>query len=368
MSLSIAIISSDMEYARRLLSFVKDNSAYRAWRFHLFSNAHIFIEQGNFQLFDGVLIESVIFDSIVDTQLSKLPYFLLVEEPNSNQSNHAIYKYQPIPVLLHQLQLCIYERSGTIEKTNKLSGTELIGISSSLARSGKTVFAIHLCAALGARNHRVFYLNLELWNCSEIILSTNNLPSSAQSYSDFLYLVKTQPEQAGAWLNKHAYYDEYLKFDRLLPFQHSADRVQLSAEDALLILNVIKGSKRYDFIVVDLEEGMSEWNLSILAAMNTHFQISLAEVVWLEKQQQALQCSQATYGGLYEQAMQGAISIVRETSQQRAAPLSGIATEISLPYIEQWENRRVRILESAQYRAAIERCTALLARDEVVLR
>src|SRR5690606_28455041 len=146
--------------------------------------------------------------------------FLLTDYISDEGSSNQIIKYQPIPTLLYQLHQQIYEQNGKHIQTNMPAGTKLFGITSSIARSGKTVFALHLCAALGARNSRVFYLNLEMWSSSESLLKQKHMPSSVQSYSDFLYLIKTQPEHAGSWLAKHTYYDERLKFERLLSFEH----------------------------------------------------------------------------------------------------------------------------------------------------
>lgn len=353
-----------MEYAKRLLSFVKDNHMYRTWRFHLFSNIYTFMEQGKDQQLDGVLMESIAYDDATQLPSHPFPVFLLTEHIDDARSSNQILKYQPIPTLLYQLQQRIHEQSGKHIQANVSAGTGLIGITSSIARSGKTVFALHLCAALGARNSRVFYLNLEMWNSSEPLLEHKHMPSSVQSYSDFLYLIKTQPEHAGQWLAKHTYYDERLKFERLLPFEHSADRVQLSKEDALHMLGIIQKSKRYDYIIIDLSEGITEWSLSLLAAMNAHFQVHLADESWMEKHNQALLYSQSAFGELYEQVTDTAIPIIRETN----APFGRNNDEqrgVRLPYIEQWDHRRAHILEAAPYRAAVEKCTALLTRNEV---
>lgn len=326
------------------------------------------MEQGNHQLLDGIVMEQLAYDDTNPLALPQLPIFLLTEDTHKIESSNQILKYQPIPSFLHQIKQGINERNEKYDLATATARTQLIGIGSSVARSGKTVFAVHLCAAIGAKNSRVFYLNLEMWNSSEVLLQHKPLPESVKSYSDFLYLIKTQPDDARQWLAKHTYYDESLRFERLLPFQHSADRVQLLKEDAVLLLDIIKKSNRFDYIVLDLNEGMTEWNLTLLEKVDIYYQVNIADKGWLAKHMQIMQYSESTYGEFYKQVNTRTISVTRETNNKHA--LSATGTEehrgIRLPYIEQWEHGKAYILEVAEYRAAIEKCAALLTKYEVV--
>ena len=331
MTITVACITDDIEYATRMVSYMKSSPIYHSWRLQLFTSLSKFQPREAYGQLDLILVDEAIYDEFT----LKFPQFImlnnelqavqnvhtqpivvqLVSQPSDFREHHKLVKYQPLSTLLHMLYTIIEGQRHMIARPviPRTSETIVIGIGSSIAQCGKTIFALHLAHAIAARNERVFYFNLELWNTSEGWMSAEDPTASQVTYSDFLYAVKSNADEAQSWFAKHRQYDQRLRCDRLKPFSHIEDRQQLTKEDAGLMLDIIRTSGHYDYIVLDLSANYDEWNLTLLSACDIHYMMMMASEEWLKKHHMSVQYAQMKWKELTTKLESQTIVILNES-------------------------------------------------------
>ena len=370
MSITIAVIASDLEYITRLLSYMKASPIYHTWRFQLYTNAERLQPVTELERVELILVEEKLLSSFLaridacggqlDEQgyISKqgnVPMAVLVTERRELKSGE-LYKFQSASSLLHQLQQR-YERGKSSYGKRALMPQEqprTVAICSTLEQCGKTMMALHTAAVLASKGYRVFYCNFELWNTSELLMPQLKSQGSA-SYSDLLYAVKSNATQAAAWLADNVLIEPTSRLHTLRAFQHEADRSMLSAEDAKELLRVIASSNLYDYVIVDMPAGLDSWTLPVLTECDMHYMLMLPQPIWQLKHHMAL-----------AQAEQQFSEWLAEISNKRwyvlNDPYGSCSNESSnpiheqLPYVKAWQEREPLLLDSISYRAAIERC------------
>jgi len=374
MTITVACISDDIEYATRMVGYMKSSPIYHSWRLQLFTSLAKFQPREAYGQLDLILVDEVMYDQFTEQfpqltlpqderltvqGLHTQPIIVqLVSQPTHIREHHKLVKYQPLSTLLHMLYTIIEGQRHTASRPviARTSETIVVGVGSSIAQCGKTIFALHLTHAIASRNERVFYFNLELWNTSESWMSTDDPTSSSFSYSDFLYAVKSNAEEAQNWFAKHRQYDQRLQCDRLKPFIHIEDRQQLSKEDAQLMLNIIRSSGHYDYIVLDLSANYDEWNLTLLAECDIHYMMMMASEEWMMKHQMSIQYARMKWKDLTTKIESNAIVILNESRQTRSINNTELQVHFKLPHIDQWEEQYATLLSSSIYRATVEHC------------
>lgn len=374
MTITVACITDDIEYATRMVSYMKSSPIYHSWRLQLFTSLSKFQPREAYGQLDLVLVEEGIYDEFTLTFPQLMPendnsYVVqsahaqpivvqLVSRPADFRDHYKLVKYQPLSTLLHMLYTIIEGQRHMVSRPviPRTSETITIGVGSSIAQCGKTVFALHLAHAIAARNERVFYFNLELWNTSECWMTTDDASSSVVSYSDFLYAVKSNADEAQSWFAKHRQFDQRLQCDRLKPFAHIEDRQQLTKEDAQLMLDIIQASGHYDYIVLDLSANYDEWNLTLLVECDIHYMMTMASEEWLKKHHMSMQYARMKWKELTTKLESHTIVILNESRGVQSIQMRDVQVHFKLPHIEQWEEQHASLLSSSIYRATIEHC------------
>lgn len=372
MTLAVACITDDIEYATRMVSYMKSSPIYHSWRLQLFTSVQKFQPREAFGQLDLILVDEGMYAVFAEhfpqllqasVQSKSISYsqgvpiiVQLVSPGHGNKYEKSLMKYQPLSSLLHMLHTIIEGERQQVLATAIHATDEcvVIGVGSSIAQCGKSLFALHLTNGIASHNQRVFYFNLELWNTTQRWLLSGDSPSTA-TYSDFLYNVKSNAEQAKIWFSKHRQFDQRLRCDTLLPFAHIEDRQQLSKEDAQLMLKTIAESGHYDYIVLDLSAGYDDWNLTLLSECNFHYMMMLANEEWLMKHEMSLAYARMKWSHSLENLEAQAIKILID-GKSKQQQFASDHYHVTLPYIEQWQEQSPHILHSSVYRAAVEHC------------
>jgi len=382
LSISVAVISSDMEYVTRMMSYMKGSPIYHTWRLQLYSSPeriHLLAELERAQL---IVVEEPLVDLLsrrieagggevsehtLITGHAVIPIIVLAAQRRELEQ-HELCKYQSLSSLLHSLQQRYEYYRGTHVKSFKAIGEKqrIIGICSTLEQTGKTVLALHMAALLASKGYRVFYFNLEQWNTSDIYLR-GRADQGQPSYSDLLYLVKSK-QPSKKWLAERVTAIAQFGFYTLSPFQHEADRQGLSSSDAKSMMLAVADSGLYDFVIVDFPAGINPWTLPLLQQCAAHYMLVLRQRAWQCKHKLALASASAGQqaAAMMQELQLESWSIVNELNggSHSAIELTHQPLEI-LPYVEAWQAGDAVLLSSAGYRAAVERCIApLLQRGE----
>lgn len=370
MSITFAVIASDIEYVTRMLSYMKASPIYHTWRLQLYTNAERLQQLTELERVELILVEEALLPAFIArieagggriddqgyiSRQGSIPLAVLVAERRELQ-DQELYKFQSVSSLLHQLQQR-YERVKSSHGKRVLRLQEqprTVAICSTLEQCGKTMMALHMAAVLASKGYRVFYCNFEQWNTSEMLLPMLKEQGTV-SYSDLLYVVKSKANQAAAWLTEHVLTEPASRIHTLRAFQHEADRSLLSTEDARELLRVIASSGLYDFVIVDMPAGLNSWTLPMLSECDVHYMLMLPQPSWQHKHNMVAAYAEQKYSEWIAQVNHKRLYVLSEPYGSCTNESSIIFHE-HLPFIDAWQASEPALLESVSYRAAIERC------------
>jgi hypothetical protein len=375
LSIAVAVISSDMEYVTRMMSYMKGSPIYHTWRLQLYSTPERIGHLAELERADLIVVEEALYsllvrrieagggvvsDHVLAGSRGAIPFIVLTAE-RREQEQYELYKFQSLSALLHSMQQRYEYFRSDKAKSYSVTGDKprVIGVCSTLEQTGKTVLALHIAALLVSKGYRVFYYNLEHWNTSEYYLQ-GLLPQETASYSDLLYLVKSK-QSIKRWLADSVQAVARYGFNTLRPFQHEADRSSLASDDVKAILSAIVESGLYDFVIVDFPAGLNSWTLPLLQQCTAHYMLELPQLTWQHKHQLALASAERQAGEIMQELQHKSWSIINELNSSGGAGIEGSHMALaSLPYVAGWQEREPILLGTASYRAAVERCISPL--------
>ncbi|WP_078553032.1 AAA family ATPase [Bacillus alkalicellulosilyticus] len=261
--ISLLIMDKDSDYIESVAHYLRNSEFASKFEVKLFTQqssldqflqtgARVHILLGSTQM----LPES--FDATVDVVIG------LEESMYADERDFPIiFKYQPLAQLFSKVLSIYYERHGKAPK-KILTGeenTEIISVYSASGGTGKTTSALHVAKALADQEYRVFYLNLELINSTALFFAGEEDNVSAP----ILYYLKTSTEQLPMKIEALKKYDDDLGVDvfRMLP--SAEEMLDLTREQTELLLQTLYDSGNYDYIIVDLDMGISPCVLATLA-------------------------------------------------------------------------------------------------------
>jgi len=370
MSITFAVIASDIEYVTRMLSYMKASPIYHTWRLQLYTNAERLQHITELERVELILVEEALLPSFLArveaggghlddqgyrSKQGSIPLAVLVAH-RREMHERELYKFQSVSSLLHQLQQR-YERVKSGQGKRQIMLQEqprTVAMCSTLEQCGKTMMSLHMATILANKGYRVFYCNFELWNTSEVLLPQLKVRGTA-SYSDLLYIVKSNASQAADWLAEHALLEPTYHIHTLRAFQHEADRSLLSTEDARELLRTIDSSGLYDYIIVDMPAGLTSWTLPVLAACDVNYMLMLPQPSWQHKHNMAVAYAEQQHSEWIAQVNHKRWYVLNEPYGNCQNDPKVMFHE-HLPHIEAWQANEPALLESVSYRAAIERC------------
>lgn len=265
----IAIITHDIEYATRLISYIRYEKKHIPYSFQLFTNIEHFLHNAQKTTCQMVIIDEHLLESYRLSKASEIHIpLLIVTESNMSLEEGAIYKFRPASIAYSEIQKRLEQRHTTLLQHK---GTQLLVISSFLAGVGKTTNALTLADELVRRGQRVFYFNLERWTSDDLFADITFEHADEANLSKLFYVVQTDRKQSKAWIEKHKFLLPRHAFYTLYPFIHQDDRLQLQQEDARQILEALRDSQLFDTIIVDLEAGYDYLQTSIISEADVHF-------------------------------------------------------------------------------------------------
>jgi hypothetical protein len=189
------------------------------------------------------------------------------EEPGTGSADGEwpeVAVYQPLPGVAAALRGMLADGMAAGG-----SGSRVVTVFSASGGAGKTVTALHLARLSGVRGLRALYLNLEPLN------ATYRLTGSLEpdSLSRLLYALQSEPESFGEQHRSLVRHHSLLRADLVDAPDHPREREAMSPELLELLINRLKESGRYDFIVADPDSGTGPWQAKLLDVSD--------RIVWL---------------------------------------------------------------------------------------
>lgn len=286
---TIILYTRDEAYARYFTNFIRLEEKDKRYIFKVYTNKNQLIESTRNQRFNIFLtddkntgIEESIFDEII---------FLSEEEGSADEK--TLYKYRPIKTLISQILSLFYEVSGT--PTSRLFETDqdkVIAFYSGSGGEGKTITSLCLARHLSQIGKRVFYLNLEAFHTVDIFFKENK-----QSSIEIFYYLKNNLDKLIAKIEGLKTIDpntniEYFSYP-IVPDEIN----QLTSREAEQLVQALRTTNNYDYIIVDMDSVVDEKNEAILSVAD--------EIFWiLDPVEQSMQRSSFYIENYYSQLMQ----------------------------------------------------------------
>ncbi len=208
----------------------------------------------------------IINEELYDAELERhniASVFLLTEQELLNNSTgdvdaNRIYKYTSVKEIYAEI---IGKSSARSETLNTKEETKILMMYSPIGGIGKTTVSAALCEALAKYQKKVLFIGIDsLQTIGSVIPQLPFMESGTEKLmidkSEYVYeAVKTKI------INR--------TFDILPPFHLSLPSLNIKVEDYVNLLNGIRDSKDYDYIIVDGATGFTE-DLSRLMGVADH--------------------------------------------------------------------------------------------------
>ncbi|AJY73777.1 hypothetical protein VN24_02930 [Paenibacillus beijingensis] len=278
-------------------------------------------------------------------------------------------QFQPLPALLQSL-LAVYGGAGRLLAEAGVSrgdGAAVITVFDAIGGLGKTTLALHLARQAGLRGERVFYLNLELWNATNLLLDGD----CGTAMADVLYLLHTQPDAAVSKLGELRKHCVRMKADYFTPGVNPEERMSMGPDEAVKLIGLLAGSGDYDLVIADMDSRLNPLALAVFGVSDA--------VVWLvtpsgtvcRKTELALDYARRKWTDKFHQAerkirfVSNRCSSRHSNEQQAGSPLLKKITA-TLPEVDEWSGAPKQDIWSAapHYRGAVEQLLEALGRKE----
>ncbi|MHA7964561.1 P-loop NTPase family protein [Paenibacillus sp. CAU 1782] len=370
--IQLGLAVRDMEYTRRLAEYVRSGPFRDRCQLVAFTNAEAcrhYIKQGfPMELVAG---EPALLEEL-SPDLAQTRQVALVGRLGESKLQEETLRYQALPQLLQSLlERNVAALAGKVIAGSAIGGYEegpvVIGVSSVSGGVGVTALSLHLAHGAGSMGLHTCYLNLERWNTANSWLDGHHAARGG-GLSELLYEIKAHGKADKEWLGANRNHNATLKGDYLTGFSHPGDRENLTAEDAVALIDYIAGSGRYKVIVVDLDHELCELHLSVLERCNYSFYVVADDASSLGKLSLAWGYANHKWGERHTRMLENNWVVRNRTAGGGtfALPQSYRSAPGGLPDVEVWrQGRRGKLLESPAFRAASAELLKLALKNEV---
>ncbi|WP_102714271.1 ParA family protein [Paenibacillus castaneae] len=375
MKYQLALVVKEQEYLKRLADYVRDSPLGEQWQVTAFTHSEAYkqyVKQG--YKIDLLVAQPELLSELKDMNLN-IPIVALVMKLGESKEAYELHQYQPLPLLLQRLAEIHARAAALPAQMAALSATasavKVISVYSASGGTGKTALALHLVHAASSHQYRTFYLNLERWNTanawlgrlqsSDGINSTEStLGTDGEGLSELLYGMKAQPEQSVRWLMDNRKRHPLLKGDYIEACSNLEDRLTLSAEDALELIDIVARSGQYDLIVVDLDDGLDVLHTAVFEQSDQVLWVINDDASVRNKQMLAIRYGEQKWSERFSRLKRKFLFVRNRSaisSTTGAAEWDGLAhSPVVLPEVPEWRGiSSAMLLSSPIFRAAVDK-------------
>lgn len=211
------------------------------------------------QKIDILIINEELYDTELERHNIANTFVLTEQEISDGKSGDSemnrIYKYTSVKEIYNEV---INKSSTRSVPLNNTEETKIIMMYSPIGGIGKTTFSAALCEAIVKYHKKVLFIGMDSLQTFGSVIG--DLPAMESGTEKMM-------------IEKNEYIYEIVKskivvkgFDVLPPFYLSLPSLNVKGEDYINLLNSIKGTKDYDYIIVD---GTSDFTEDISRMMGT---------------------------------------------------------------------------------------------------
>lgn len=256
MKIKVAIYSEDKKYIEKLLQYYElHQETLDMYDIHMFSNQEkltCYLESNQ--------VDVLLSDEKCDMELTEYADLLcayLVGDNSVHSVNGipAIGKYQKADNIFRDIFSYFAEKNQTGVEYNFSNSdvtTRAIMFYHAAGGTGCSTVAAAYAMHLASNGKKVFYLNLELTGASELFFKAEG----KNNFSEVIYSVKSRNGNLPMKLLACAVTDR-----RGVSFVNSSsspDMLELTSEDTALLIDTLKHSCDFEYLIIDTDPGMDD--------------------------------------------------------------------------------------------------------------
>lgn len=205
-----------------------------------------------------------------DIDVTELPntcgfaYFVDSSDIESLKGQRAICKYQKVEQIYRQIYDIYAEKAGTNFELKEGEGScKMIVFASPSGGAGSSTMAAACARYIAAKGKRVMYLNLEDFGGADTFFVGNN----QSSMSDIIYALKSKSIKLAMKIESCTQTDSsgVAFFPQA---NHALNMLELENEEVLTLLDEIRKTDNYDYIVIDKDFGIRKDDFKIYDQCN----------------------------------------------------------------------------------------------------
>ncbi|WP_062354503.1 AAA family ATPase [Bacillus kwashiorkori] len=341
---------NDNAYLNSFINYVRTAQEGNKFELKLFTsedNLHNFFKEK--QTIDLLLVGS---KKLAEQYAYQLNCVVINLESKRITEDHreffSLYKYQPLNKLISNILAILYEQTKNITGVQVSNHTKVISIYSSSGGTGKTVTAVQLSRQLSLQNYKVFYLNLELYHSTQLFFQSPDDKHTSQ----ILYYLKANPNQLMAKIETLKKKDARTNVEYFDMAVSAEEMMELSEGEVNNLIDCLKGTENYDYIIIDLESTVQP---RIQAALNKSDYILWvvgADMQSFFKTKKMLEELGAIFSGQTTDFYTKSIFVINRYTGELNEELKKYNFDIHgfLPYVPEWNNLHTNIqLESIPF-------------------
>ena len=266
--LKLVLLTSDDSYADYFSNFMLNPDNNNRFSTKIFTNKDSFNQMMRNQKQHILLTDYNLED--IDVSVFEKTIILRDKDEYIPEEVPNILKYQPIKNLLDKVLAIFYEENGNLQLLSNEgdSGSYVISFYGGSSGVGKTLSSLCLARHLSIKDKRVFYLNLETVHTTLLYFKEEK-----ESSAEVFYYVKNNKDKLLSKIEFLKSRDDLTGIDYFSLPVNPEEMDIFTGEDLEVLIQALKATKDYDFIIIDLDSTLHERNTRALEISD--------EVFWL---------------------------------------------------------------------------------------
>lgn len=265
MGLRLVIADSDKEYLNALVEYLANQELGKFYVTSL-TEEHEFLEyiKNNENRSDIILIAAElcrkIKEKIREVNFGTVIILTAGDIPLNDLKYATINKYQCGNKIINDMRDIYQHQRGVIRVNAENERAKVIGVFSSQGGVGKTTVAVGLSIQLACEGKAVLYLNLENFPSTTLYFEGGE----EKNFSNVLYYLQQQKPDISSKIKGAQCSDSYYGVYFFQPPDSPLDWNEVTEGQLERLLQELKKTGNYDYIVVDLSSSLNTKNIVVL--------------------------------------------------------------------------------------------------------
>lgn len=254
-NVSIILYTDDHAYANYFIQYDRQRNNNQRYQLKVYTDKSVFMQSISNKKFNILLTD----DDVLEDLVNNFDCLVSLTEVDSDDER-AMNKYRPIETIISNALSLFYEVNGAPQKSLMHDTKDkVITFYSGSGNEGKTLLSLCLAKSLQQLNHKVLYINLETYNTMDLYFK-----SKKQNSTELFYYLKSNPEKIMSKIGGLTSTDDHTGIDYIY-YPVSPDEInELTSENMSNLIDAVKRTRKYQYIIIDLDSSINEKNKYLL--------------------------------------------------------------------------------------------------------